>query len=356
MYLSSSAGGAFHTWRQRFPDGEPEQITFGPTEEEGIAMAPDGRSFVTAVAARQSSVWVHGPGGDKQVSQEGFAFDPLMTRDGKRVLYRVLKGASLMEASELRVTDLESGLTESLLPGVSVLGFPSRTYDVSRDGSHAVAVGVDPKGESRLWIVPLNRRLPPRAITGSEPVDQPRFGSAREIFFCIDDGSQGFLHVINDDGTGRRKVLPIPHSRGLSPDNRWVIFAGVTKDKVRGAEGRGLVARSLTGEADQPLISSAAAHNLIEVVLKWSPDGRTVSFVSAAMDRGHNAKAYSFPLQPGRMFPPVPSEGFRSESEMAKFPGVKVINVYDYAPGPDEGVYAYTRESVQRNLYRIPLR
>jgi hypothetical protein len=54
------------------------------------------------------------------------------------------------------------------------------------------------------------------------------------------------------------------------------------------------------------------------------------------------------------MFPPVPPEGFRSESEMAKVPGVRVIDVYDYAPGPVDGVYAYTRESVQRNLYRVP--
>src|SRR5581483_11243506 len=40
MYFSSDFGGAHHNWRQRFPDGEPEQITSGPTDEEGIAMAP----------------------------------------------------------------------------------------------------------------------------------------------------------------------------------------------------------------------------------------------------------------------------------------------------------------------------
>ena len=56
MYLTSNAGGANHIWRQRFPDGQPEQITSGPTEEEGIAMAPDGRSFVTAVALQSSSL------------------------------------------------------------------------------------------------------------------------------------------------------------------------------------------------------------------------------------------------------------------------------------------------------------
>jgi hypothetical protein len=41
MYFTSNAVDTNHIWRQRFPDGKPEQITAGPTEEEGIAMAPD---------------------------------------------------------------------------------------------------------------------------------------------------------------------------------------------------------------------------------------------------------------------------------------------------------------------------
>ena len=57
IYLTSNAVGGNHIWRQRFPDGRPEQITSGPTEEEGIAMAPDGRSFVTAVALQNTSLW-----------------------------------------------------------------------------------------------------------------------------------------------------------------------------------------------------------------------------------------------------------------------------------------------------------
>ena len=44
MYFGAVVGGSSHLWRQRFPDGAPEQITFGPLEEEGIALAPDGRS------------------------------------------------------------------------------------------------------------------------------------------------------------------------------------------------------------------------------------------------------------------------------------------------------------------------
>ena len=70
MYFSSSsADESFHTWRQRYPDGQLEQITSGPTEEEGFAMFPDGRSFVTSVALKQSVGLVHDASGDRQVSR-----------------------------------------------------------------------------------------------------------------------------------------------------------------------------------------------------------------------------------------------------------------------------------------------
>ena len=118
MYFSSNAGGVFHIWRQRFPDGQPEQITSGPTEEEGIAMAPDGRSLLTAVGVRQSSVWVHDGRGDRQISLEGQAFQPKFTPDGKKLCYRIRTGTS----SELWVADLDSNHTEPLLPGFPVAG------------------------------------------------------------------------------------------------------------------------------------------------------------------------------------------------------------------------------------------
>src|SRR5437764_8754964 len=59
MYLTLNALSGIHIWRQRFPNGKPEQITFGVTQEEGVHFAPDGRSFVTSVGASQSTVWVH---------------------------------------------------------------------------------------------------------------------------------------------------------------------------------------------------------------------------------------------------------------------------------------------------------
>src|SRR5205823_5531937 len=65
MYFSVEADGASHLWRQRFPDGDPEQMTHGPTEEAGLAVAADGRSLITSVGMRQSALWIHDDRGDR---------------------------------------------------------------------------------------------------------------------------------------------------------------------------------------------------------------------------------------------------------------------------------------------------
>jgi eukaryotic-like serine/threonine-protein kinase len=76
MYLSADAGDGYHIWRQHFPGGAPEQMTFGATEEEGVAISPDGRTLVTSAGIGESTVWLHDSRGDHQVSGEGFATVP----------------------------------------------------------------------------------------------------------------------------------------------------------------------------------------------------------------------------------------------------------------------------------------
>jgi eukaryotic-like serine/threonine-protein kinase len=76
MYFTSDASGSFQIWRQRYPDGTPEQLTFGPTEAEGLAVAPDGKSLITSIGLAQESVWVSDNGHERQVSGEGSAILP----------------------------------------------------------------------------------------------------------------------------------------------------------------------------------------------------------------------------------------------------------------------------------------
>src|SRR6202790_5835116 len=150
MYFTADPGGVNHIWRQRFPDGPPEQITSGPTEEDGIAMAPDGRSFVTAVALQNSLLWAHYANGEQQISREGNAADAAFTPDGKNLLYRVVKEAPnafgsynfYRDPSEVRVVDPESGHSEPLVRGLLALN-----YDDSIDGRKVVMETVDWEGK-----------------------------------------------------------------------------------------------------------------------------------------------------------------------------------------------------------------
>jgi hypothetical protein len=91
--------------------------------------------------------------------------------------------------------------------------------------------------------------------------------------------------------------------------------------------------------------------------VQWSPDGRLVflSISSTAGGAYSNGKTYVVPLAPGHVLPEIPAGGFQSEEELLKLPGVRVIEAADVAPGPTPYEYAFSRETTQRNLYRIPI-
>ncbi len=161
MYFSANTGNGVHIWRQRFPDGIPEQITFGVTEEEGIHFAPDGHSFVTSIGNRQSTVWIHDSRGDRQITSEGFAFFPTVSPDGKKVYYLVRAGgARNFLTGGLWVADLDSGQRERLLPD-----FQMRHYTVSADGRRVVFVAADEDGHTPVWLASLNGPTAPRQLT-----------------------------------------------------------------------------------------------------------------------------------------------------------------------------------------------
>jgi eukaryotic-like serine/threonine-protein kinase len=335
IYLTSNAGGSHHIWRQRFPKGRPEQVTSGPTEEEGIAIAPDGRSIVTAVALRSSSLWLHTPEGERQISVEGNAVDAKFTPDGSKLFYKSVSFlGDYPVAGELRVADVVTGRSESFLPGIRALD-----YDVSRDGRQVVLEIADRHGVSRLWVAAVDRRSPPRQIPENEG-RQPRFGPAGDIFFRRPEGAATYVYVVRADGSGLRKVIasPTPLLGDVSADGRWVI-AWTSR---AGAESAAWQAFPIDGGMPTLLGSS----------WRWSSRGDSVS-VSGAPVPG--ARTYIIPLADGAVFPPMPAEGFHSEQDLAGLPGARMIDAAAVA-GPSPDVYAFYRSTTQRNLYRIPIR
>ena len=342
IYFSADAGDGFHVWRQRFPEGTPEQLTFGPTQEEGLAIAPDGRWLITSVGLRQRSVWIHDESGDRQVSTEGYAYWPLFSADGRQLVYRISTGSDSAEAlTELWAADLESGQLAPLLPDFRVTG-----YQISSDG-RVVASVPDASGRERLWLAWLDRRATPQRIPGAEG-DMPAFGRPGEIIFRGKDGRSTALFRIREDGTGREKIAASAGTTvapGVSPDGQWVVGNTAT-----GGERR-VVAFSTRG-------APPVAIRTGEGRARWSADGRRlyVSVRTGDTEAFARGRTYVLPVPAGATLPELPPGGFRSEEELAAVPGVDMIPFGDVAPGPRPGTYAYSRVSVTRNLYRIPLR
>ena len=345
MYFTSNAVGSNHIWRQRFPDGQPEQITAGPTEEEGIAMAPDGRSLVTAVSLQGASLWLHDANGDRQISLEGNAATPVFTPDGARLLYRVVKEQPnefdfYRDLGEVMVADLRSGRSEPLVRGFRVLN-----YDISRDGRQVVMEAPDSAGRARLWLAPLDRSAPLRQVPNVEG-GQPHFGSQGDILFRHNEGATaglGFVYRVLPDGTGLQKAIQQPVNQfnfpsPISPDGRWVYAWGPLP-------GDGPAAGQVYSLDGKPPISLGGTGQVA-----WAAGG---ALLSAAP--GMTPQAFFVPLAPGQILPHIPAGGFHSDEEIARLPGAHRIEGRLVTVGPSPDVYALYRGATQRNLYRIPI-
>ena len=357
MYLTSNAAGGNHIWRQRFPDGQPEQVTSGPTEEEGVAMAPDGRSFVTAVALQNSSLWIHDAQGDRQISLEGNGAQPKFTPDGKKLLYRIVKEPPsewgfYRDAGEVRIADLASGRSEPVVRSLQAFD-----YDLSADGRQVVMQIAGADGKQQLWLAPLDHSAPPRQIPGVEG-GFPRSLPNGEILFRRTEGNTmngttGFMYRSGPDGTGIQKALepPVLTPLSVSPDGKWFqAWAAVHGDGPPAVQ-----AFPLAGGVPVLIGTSSG--------LGWSPDGRYVSVSSDVGTVVPEGRSYVIPLAPGQTLPPIPTAGFTSEEQVARLRGARKIDVSaavsDVAghlvPGPSPDVYVYYRGRAQRNLYRIPI-
>jgi eukaryotic-like serine/threonine-protein kinase len=346
IYMSVHTGDNFHIWRQRFPDGHPEQITSGPTEEEGIALDPNGGSFITSVGLRQRTVSIHDVRGEHQISVEGYAYLPKFSADGKKLYYRILKGGTspLLGPSELWVADLESGHSEALLPGFAVT-----SYDISPDARRVVFSAVDAEGKSHIWLAPTDRRSPPRQVPNVEG-DMPVFGLSGELVVHSVEGGGSFAFRIHEDGTGKQKLASqqINQILSISPDAQWLVATGLPTG------GETTLSTLILPMGDGPSVELVNAFGKAQ----WQPDGRLfyLSVLTGMQSAGAYGKTYVLPVPHGKMLPDIPAGGFPSEAAIAALPGVRVIDSADIAPGAAPAVYAFSHQTIHRNLYRIPLR
>ena len=334
IYLTAETD-AFHIWRQRFPDGKPEQFTFGPTSQEGIAMAPDGKSLITAVGSQDQTVWLHDKDGDHQISSEGNTSSPAFSSDGRNLYF--LKANGQTHGEELWIKDLNSGKEEKVLSD-----YPIRGYSVSRDGKEVAFAMKDQSGHSNLWIAPTSRRSSPVRISSAAVEDSPFFLPDGDLIFRAIEGGSNFLYRMKADGSGRRKITSerILDIESVSPDGRWVVAGAPNPDEEYTAAAR---AFAVDGGASVPFCVGYC-------MLNWDTAERYI-FVSFFANGGGS---YATPVIHDPGLPKLPPTGLVLSQDFINAKTTIALPWFvQSAISPS--VYAYTREATRRNLYRIPL-
>ncbi|HEY0726352.1 MAG TPA: hypothetical protein VGD41_20725, partial [Pyrinomonadaceae bacterium] len=240
--------------------------------------------------------------------------------------------------TELWSTDLAAGRFERLFPGQLVT-----QQDIGK-GGQLLAMVIEADGKSRIWLAWPDNREPPKRV-GNIEAATGRLGPTGEIVFpALENGALQLFRTNVDGSTPQRFAGPSGNVLGgVSPDGLWV------SDWLGGE----LRAFSTNGAMPVVLFKGSVSR------LRWTPDG---SRALLAVQTGPGPSAFGFghtyvlPLEPGSLLPRIPTGGFKTEAEIAAIPGVEVIPYGDVSFSPERGVYAFSKITVTRNLYRIPLR
>jgi Tol biopolymer transport system component len=330
MYFAATVDGLSHLWRQRFPNGVPEPLTSGPaTEEEGLAVAPDGRSLITSIGNRRSSLWLHAGAEQRLLSSEGYASEPTLSPDGTR-LYYLLRRASAWGVSELRVMDIATQKSDRLLSDFSVTD-----YAISRDEKDVAFTTAASDRSSEIWLAPLDRRTAPGRVVPRG--DSVSFGANHDLVFRSLEGRVNFMNRIGFDGQDRVQISSIAATDLLraSPDGRWLSFFGT----------HGVSAVPVYG-GDAKLLCSSGCEPF------WAPDGK-VLYLAIGIEPPR--RVLIVPLPPGQVFPDFPDGSAEALEVWRKLPGVRELERPESIPGLDLSTYVERKYEERRNLFRVPL-
>lgn len=351
MYFSADNGQGFHLWRQEFPDGTVEQLTSGATEEEGIAVAHDGKSLITAIGTERSSIFLQDQGALRQITSQGYAYSPTLSPDGTQVYYLLRTAAErAFVAGDLRLVNTADGHESRLLPGFSVT-----RYDVSRDGQRIVFAALGPDGKSNIWLAPLTRAFAPRQLTQGEAY-RPYFAPGGLIYYLRNEADKDYVFRMKEDGTSQEKVIgdPVIYLLAVSPDGKQLV---TWEDRKQADSPNAVMVHAAAGGTEAVLCSRCFATGPSYAgagIVSWSPDQKFL-YLRMELPGMPSRVTTVIPLASGRALPDLPASGYTSEQELRTIPGARIIAQTDVFPGRDPSTYVIMKITTQRNLYRVRL-
>lgn len=257
----------------RWTDG-PERLTIGAGNDTDMVLSPDGRKLAFSIRNDRSRLWtlpfdpVHGRvsgTGQPITGSSVSALQPGLSPDGKMLVYRKLRGSK----EELWAKSLGDG-KETLLNSADEF---SRTNPIwSHDGSQLIYIRTNPSKLGQTEIAPqLDRALALRTFGGSDE------------------------QVITSSMHG--KLSPTD----WTPDGKFILASSDWKTPERVALCLFSINAAPNAETQMQVIASHPDYNLWQG--RFSPDGKWISFNAYKAMDGAVSTIYVVPASGGEWIP-----------------------------------------------------
>jgi hypothetical protein len=145
------------------------------------------------------------------------------------------------------------------------------------------------------------------------------------------------------DGSGRRKVIPdrIIDVEAVSPDGRWVVIGEPSSDEEHTTITKAVAVDG--GASSLPLCIDYCTFD-------WDASGK---YVYLSVLPGAQS-GYALPVLHDLGLPKLPPAGLTRSQDFTN-PKTNIAFPWAVQSAVNPSVYAYTRETTRRNLYRIQM-
>lgn len=223
----SNRSGSWQAWLMNADGSEQRPLTRHPDPVGWPSWAPDGSRiyyYAGSVAYRFFRIGVGGGPAEPFVHEEPSDFRPLISRDGRRLLFDRYSGKA--HNHDIYVRDLADGTLKQLTCDT---GYDSDAR-WSPDGGRIVFHSDRDLGEGQTQVYVMHadgsgvRRLTSGAATNGYPAWSP---DGTRIVYTSERNGNRDLRLVGADGSGDRPLTRHPAFDGdpaWSPDGRTILF------------------------------------------------------------------------------------------------------------------------------------
>jgi len=193
-----------------------------------------------------------------------------------------------------------------------------------------------------VWLAQLDNPDRPRRLAEFE-ADSPRFDSVGNIFCRGTENGSRFIYRLRE-GHAPQKVIqePVLFFQTISPDGAWVVTHVEPPDPQDGYQVTTAV----------PTAGGPPVQLCHPCEVDWTSDGE--SLVIRLGTPVEPTKTVVVALESGTTLPPWPARGIRSVEDLSSLRVTRALDRWIYPSGTGSAE-VFTRNTTQRNIYRVPL-